>query len=95
MADRISQAWVDANIRRVKEFKEMKKFLPPESRKRLCKESFWVEPTKLNIKACPSEDYPEAPKTEQLEEALEYILRMHCTDAELQEMDASTSPPPS
>ena len=49
------------------------------------KESFWVEPTKLNLKACPFEDYPEAPKTEQLEEALEYI----------QEMDASTSPPTS
>ena len=34
-ADRISQAWVDADIRRVKEFKEMQKFLPPKS--------FWVE----------------------------------------------------
>ena len=73
----------------------MQKFLPPESRKRPRKVSFRVEPTKLNLKACPSEDYPEAPKTEQLEEALEYISRMHRTDVELQEMDASTSPPPS
>ena len=45
----------------------MQKFLPPESRKRPRKESFRVEPTKLNLKACPSEDYPKAPKTEQLE----------------------------
>ena len=73
----------------------MHKFLPPKSRKRPRKESFWVEPTKLNLKACPSEDYPKAPKTEQLEEALVYILRIHRTDAELQEMDASTTPPPS
>ena len=58
--DRISQAWVDADIRKVKEFKEMQKLLPPESHKRPCKESFRVEPTKLNLKACPSEDYPEA-----------------------------------
>ena len=41
----------------------MQKFLPPESSKRPCKESFWVEPTKLNLKACLSEDYPKAPKT--------------------------------
>ena len=61
----------------------MQKFLPPESCKRPHKESFWVEPTKLNLKACPFEDYPEAPKTEQLEEALEYISRMHRTDVEI------------
>ena len=66
-ADRISQAWVDTDIRRVKEFKEMQKFLPPGSRKRPCKESFWVEPTKLNLKACPSETYLKAPKTAELE----------------------------
>ena len=72
----------------------MQKFLLPESRKRPRKESFWVEPTKLNLKACPSKDYPKASKTEQLEEALEYISRMHRTDVELQAMDASTSPPP-
>ena len=46
-------------------------------------EAFCVEPTKLNQKACPSENYPEAPKTEQLEEALVYISRMHHTDAKL------------
>ena len=61
----------------------MQKFLPPESRKRPHNESFRVEPTKLNLKACPSEDYPEASKTKQLEETLEYISRMHRTDAEL------------
>ena len=38
--DRISQAWVDADIKQVKEFKEMQKFLPPKSCKRPCKESF-------------------------------------------------------
>ena len=82
-ADRISQAWVDADIRLVKEFKEMQKFLPLESHKRPCKLSFRVEPSKLNMKACPSEDYLEAPKTKQLEETLEYISRMHRTYAEL------------
>ena len=61
----------------------MQKFLLLESRKRPRKESFRVEPTKLNLKACPSEDYLEALKTKQLEEALEYISRMHRTDAEL------------
>ena len=64
-------------------------------RKRPRKESFRVEPTKLNLKACPSKHYLEALKTKQLGEALEYISRMHCIDAELQAMDASTSPPPS
>ena len=61
----------------------MQKFLPPKSHKRPCKESFRVEPTKLNMKACPSKDYLKALNTEQLEEALEYISRMHRTDAEL------------
>ena len=44
-------------------------------RKRPRKESFRVEPTKLNPKACPFEDYPEVSKTEQLEESLKYISR--------------------
>jgi len=35
------------------------------------------------MKACPSKDYLKALNTEQLEEALEYISRMHRTDAEL------------
>ena len=61
----------------------MQKFLPPESHKRPCKESFRVEPTKLNLMACPFEDYLEALKIEQLEEALEYFSRMHRTDAKL------------
>ena len=30
--DRISQAWIDSNIRRAKEFKEVQKILPPWSR---------------------------------------------------------------
>ena len=61
----------------------MQKFLPPKSCKRPHKESFRIEPTKLNLKACPFEDYLKASKTEQLEEALEYISRMHYTDVEL------------
>jgi hypothetical protein len=93
--DRISLAWIDSNIRRVEEYKEVQKLLPPGSRKRPCKGTSSVEPTKLSLKACPSKTYLEAPRTEQLEEALEYISRMHRTDAELQEMDAITSPPPS
>ena len=61
----------------------MQKFLPPKSRKRPCKEAFSVEPTKLNLKACPFETYPKAPKTTELEEALEYISRIHRTNAKL------------
>jgi hypothetical protein len=82
--DRISQAWMDSDVRHVKEFKEVQKILPPESHKRPHKEAFSVEPTKLNLKACPSETCPEAPKIMELEEALEYISRMHHTNAELQ-----------
>ena len=61
----------------------MQKILPPESCKRPCKETFCVEPTKLNLKACSSETNPKALKTVELEEALEYISRMHRTDVEL------------
>jgi hypothetical protein len=61
----------------------VQKILPPESRKRPRKEAFSVEPTKLNLKACPSETYPKASKTMELEEALEYISRIHRTDVEL------------
>ena len=61
----------------------MQKFLPLESHKRPCKLSFRVEPSKLNMKACPSKTYPGAPKTTELEEALECISRIHRTDVEL------------
>jgi hypothetical protein len=81
--DRVSQEWIDSDARRVKEFKEVQKILPPESWKRPHKEAFSVEPTKLNMKACSSKTYPEASETTNLEEALEYISRIHCTDAEL------------
>ena len=81
--DRISQAWIDFDARRVKEIKEVQKTLPPRSRKRPCKETFSVEPTKLNLKACPFEACPEASNTTELEEALEYISRIHHTDVEL------------
>ena len=94
-ADRISQTWIESNIRHVKEYKEVQKLLPSRSHKRLHKETFSVEPTKLNLKACPSKTYPEALKIIELEEALEYISRIHHTIAELQEMDASTTPTPS
>ena len=93
--DRISQAWTDSDMRHVKEIKEVHKPQPPESRKRQRKETFCVEPTKLNLKACSSETYPEALKTIELEEALAYISRMHRTDVELREMDGSTTPSPS
>jgi hypothetical protein len=76
-ADRISQAWMDSDARRVKEFKEVQKILSRKSRKRPRKETFCVEPTELNLNAGPSESYPEALKTMELEEALEYIWRMH------------------
>ena len=55
--------------------------------KKPCKETFRVEPTCLNLAACSSEDYPEADKTKELEEALEYVSRLHRTDTEIQEMD--------
>ena len=92
--DRILEAWVKSDAKRVKEYKEMQESLPPETHKKPRKETFRIEPTRLNLAACSSEDYPEVEKTQELEEALEYISILHRPDAELQEMDDIPTPPP-
>ena len=51
--------------------------------KKPCKETFHVEPTHLNLAACLFEDYPKVEKTQEFKEALEYVSRLHCTNAEL------------
>ena len=93
-ADRITEVWKKTDAKRVGEFKEMQESLPPETHKKPRKETFRIEPTRLNLAACSSEDYPEVEKTQELEEALEYISRLHCIDVELQEMDHTPTPPP-
>ena len=55
-------------------------------------EEFLLVPSKLNLSACSSDALPTPEKTEEYEEALEYVARMHRSDAKLQEMDRSTTP---
>jgi hypothetical protein len=59
------------------------------------RQPFHVEATKINFKACPTEGYLEVPRTEMLDYALTYVVRIHCSDDELCAMEgtleASTS----
>jgi hypothetical protein len=61
------------------------------------RQPFHVEATKLNFKACLTEGYSEAPRTEMLDYALTYVVRIHRSDDELHAMEgtpkASTSGP--
>ena len=93
--DRILEAWVKSDAKRVKEYKEMQESLPPESCKRPHKESFRIEPTRLNLSVCLSKDYPKVEQTQELAVALEYVARMHRSDTELCEIYRSSTPPPS
>jgi len=66
-------------------------------RKKPRRQPFHVEATKLNFKACPTEDYSEVPRIEMLDYALTYVVRIHRSDDELRAMEgtpeASTSGP--
>jgi hypothetical protein len=57
--------------------------LPPRMRRKLHRQTFHVEPTKLNLAACSSMDYPQIPWTEMLEHALACVARIHHTDDDL------------
>jgi hypothetical protein len=93
-ADRISQAWINTQCKHIKEIVKVQDVLPSGMRKKAHKQTFRVESTQLNLKACSFEDYPMTPRTMQLDIALEYISRMCRTDAELQAMEDSPSSPP-
>jgi hypothetical protein len=61
--------------------------LPPRMRRKLCRQTFHVEPTKLNLATCSSMDYPQIPWTKMLEHALAHVARIHHTDDKLHAMD--------
>ena len=86
-AQRTRQAWIASDNKRVKEIARVQEPLPPKMRKEARKHSFRHAPTTLNLTACPSEHYPEVPRTIQLEAVEEYAGRLHRTDAELEAMD--------
>ena len=88
------EAWEASDARCVEEYKELQESLPRRSRKRPHKEAFLLEPTSLNLFTCLVEALPKAERTQELEEALEFIGRMHCIDTELGEMDRTPTPPP-
>jgi hypothetical protein len=58
-------------------------------RKKLRRQPFHVEATKLNFKACPTEGYSEVPRTEMLDYALTYVTRIHRSDDELRAMEGT------
>jgi hypothetical protein len=66
-------------------------------RKKPRRQPFHVEATKLKFKACLTEGYSEVPRTEMLDYALTYVVRIHRSDDELRAMkgtpEASTSGP--
>jgi hypothetical protein len=66
-------------------------------RKKLRRQPFHVEATKLNFKACQTEGYSEVPRTEMLDYALTFVARIHHSDDKLLVMEgtpaASTSGP--
>jgi hypothetical protein len=64
--------------------------LPPETRRKPHRQTFHVEPTKLNLAACLSADYPQIPRTEMLEHALARVARIHHIDDELRAMDRTS-----
>jgi hypothetical protein len=64
--------------------------LPPGACRKPCRQTFHVEPTKLNLAACSSMDYPQIPRTEMLEHALACVARIHHTDYELRAMDRTS-----
>jgi hypothetical protein len=95
--NRISQAWIDADRKRVQEIGKVQDIPLPGMRKKPRRQPFHIEATKLNFKACPTEGYSEVPRTEMLDYALTYVARIHHSKDELRAMEgtpeASTSGP--
>jgi hypothetical protein len=63
----LRQAWVIADAKRVQEIEMIQDPLPPGTRRKPRRQTFHVEPTKLNLAACSSTDYLQIPWTEMLE----------------------------
>jgi hypothetical protein len=59
------------------------------------RQPFHIEATKLNFKACPTKGYSEVPRTEMLDYALTYVVRIHRSDDELRAMEATSEASPS
>jgi hypothetical protein len=57
--------------------------------KKLHRQPFHVEATKLNFKACPTEGYSEVLRREMLDYTLTYVTRIHCSDDELRAMEGT------
>jgi hypothetical protein len=89
-SDMIWEAWVELDTKRVREYQELQESLLELSRKKPHKK-YRLPPSRLNLCACPSKEHPEPQQTQELTEALEYIARLHKTDAELQAMDGHPS----
>ena len=87
--NRISQAWIDADRKRVQEIGKVQGVLLPGMRKKPRRQPFHVEATKLNFKACSTEDYAEVTRTEMLDYALTYVARIHRSDDELRAMEGT------
>jgi hypothetical protein len=64
--------------------------LSPRTHRKPRRQTFHVEPTKLNLAACSSADYPQIPWTEMLEHALVHVTRIHHTNDELRAMDRTS-----
>jgi hypothetical protein len=86
----LRQAWVIIDAKRVQEIEMVQDPLPPRTRRRPHRQTFHVEPTKLNLAACSSVDYPQIPWTEMLEHALAHVARIHHTNDELRAMDRTS-----
>jgi oligoendopeptidase F len=88
--NRISQAWIDADRKRVQKIRSALQDVPlPVMRKKPRRQPFHVEATMLNFKACPTEGYSEVPRTEMLDYALTYVARIHRSDDKLRAMEGT------
>ena len=92
---RVWKAWRRSDAYRFQEYREIHAKLPRVSQKEPQEEECLLAPSKLNLSACSFNALPMPKKTQEYEEALEYVARMHRSDAELQKMDRSTALPPS
>jgi hypothetical protein len=85
----ISQAWIDTDHKRVQEIGKVQDVLLPRMRKKPRRQPFHVEATKLNFKACLTEGYSKVLRTEMLDYALTYVVRIHRSDDKLRAMEGT------
>jgi chromosome segregation ATPase len=79
-ASRIKTAWHKSDARRVREYRELQRTLPPGHHREPRQETFEVEGTTLDLHACPSSGYAQVERTAEYEEATEYVDRMRRRD---------------